>query len=147
VSRRPSGLERCRSEEIDQGYLAADADAEVRVRKIGQQGFLTVKRGSGRDRLEEEIEITQGQLEALWPATDGRRLAKHRFYVPLDGLTAELDVYGGQLDGLITAEVEFDSVADSEGFDPPPWFGREITDDPRYANRALAEAGRAPEGG
>jgi adenylate cyclase len=145
VSRRPSGLERCRSEEIDQGYLAADADAEVRVRRMGEKGFLTVKRGSGRDRLEEEIEITEDQLEALWPATEGRRLAKHRFYVPLGGLTAEVDVYGGQLDGLITAEIEFDSVADSEGFDPPPWFGEEITNDQRYANQALAEHGRPSE--
>jgi adenylate cyclase len=57
------------------------------VRRIGEESFLTVKRGSGRDRLEDEIEITAEQLEALWPATEGRRLAKHRFYVPLDGLT------------------------------------------------------------
>jgi adenylate cyclase len=145
VSRRPSGLERCSSEQIGQGYLAADADAEVRVRRMGEKGVLTVKRGSGRDRLEEEIEITEDQLEALWPATEGRRLAKHRFYVPLDGLTAEVDVYGGHLDGLSTAEVEFDSVADSEGFDPPPWFGEEITNDQRYANQALAEHGRPSE--
>jgi adenylate cyclase len=147
VSRRPSGLERCRSEEIDQGYLAADAESEVRVRRIGAESFLTVKRGSGRDRLEDEIEITAEQLEALWRATEGRRLTKHRFYVPLDGLTAEVDVYGGKLDGLITAEVEFDSVSDSEGFDPPPWFGDEITDDARYANQALAREGIPPEGG
>jgi adenylate cyclase len=147
VSRRPSGLERCRSEQIDQGYLAADAESEVRVRRIGEESFLTVKRGSGRDRLEDEIEITAEQLEALWPATEGRRLAKHRFYVPLDGLTAEVDVYGGKLDGLITAEVEFDSVAHSESFDPPPWFGDEITGDAGYANQALAKDGIPPEGG
>jgi adenylate cyclase len=50
-------------------------------------------------------------------------------------------------EGLITAEVEFDSVSDSEGFDPPPWFGDEITDDARYANQALAREGIPPEGG
>ena len=147
VAHGPSGLERYRSAQIDQGYLAADAEAEVRVRRIDEQGFLTVKRGSGRDRLEEEIEITAQQLEALWPATEGRRLEKRRFYVPLDGLTAEVDVYGGPLDGLITAEVEFESVADSEGFDPPPWFGEEITGDPSYANQALAKGGKPPERG
>jgi adenylate cyclase len=147
VSSGPSGLERCRSEEIDQGYLAADAESEVRVRRIGEQSFLTVKRGSGRDRLEEEIEITGEQLEALWPTTEGRRLSKRRFFIPLDGLTAEVDVYGGELDGLITAEVEFDSVADSERFDPPAWFGNEITGDARYANQALARDGAPREGG
>jgi adenylate cyclase len=146
MSRRPSGLGRCRSEEIDQGYLAADAESEVRLRRVGEESFLTVKRGSGRDRLEKEIEITVDQLEALWPATEGRRLAKRRFYVPLDGLTAEVDVYGGKLDGLLTAEVEFDSVADSEGFDPPSWFGDEITNDPGYANQVLAKKSTPSEG-
>jgi adenylate cyclase len=146
VAQIPGGLERWRSEQIDQGYLAADAESEVRLRRAGDQGFLTVKRGSGRDRLEEEIEITQEQFDALWPATENSRLAKERFYVPLDGLAAEVDVYGGQLDGLITAEVEFDSVADSEVFDPPRWFGDEVTDDPRYANQALAKDGAPPRG-
>jgi adenylate cyclase len=146
VPRRSSGLEGCRFDDIEQGYLAADAESEVRVRRIGKGSRLTVKRGSGRERLEEEIEITDDQFEALWRATEGRRLAKRRYYVPLDDLTAEVDVYGGKLDGLITAEVEFDSVEDSEGFDPPDWFGVEITDDPRYANQALAEGGKPPEG-
>ena len=112
------------------------------MRRIGEGSFLTVKRGSGLERLEEEIEITEEQFDALWPATEGRRLAKRRFYVPLDERTAEVDVYGGGLTGLITAEVEFGSVAESEEFDPPPWFGDEITGDPRYANQVLAVAGR-----
>jgi adenylate cyclase len=146
VSRRPSGLERCRSEDIDQGYLAADAGSEVRVRRMGEENFLTVKRGSGRDRLEDEIAITADQFEALWPATEGRRLSKRRLYVPLDGLTAEVDVYGGELGGLITAEVEFDSVSDSDDFSAPAWFGDEITGDDRYTNRALANDGIPPEG-
>jgi adenylate cyclase len=115
------------------------------VRRIGDELFLTVKRGSGRDRLEEEIEITAEQFEALWPATEGYRLSKRRFYMPLNGLTAEVDAYGGELDGLITAEVEFDSSSDSEAFDPPPWLGDEITDDTRYANQALAKDGIPPE--
>jgi adenylate cyclase len=117
------------------------------VRRIGDESFLTVKRGSGRERLEEEIGITAEQFEALWPATEGRRLSKRRFYVPLDGLTAEVDVYGGLLDGLITAEVEFEASSDSQGFDPPAWFGNEITGDARYANQALAKDGIPPEGG
>jgi adenylate cyclase len=128
------------------GYLAADAKSEVRVRRIGEESFLTVKRGSGRERLEQETEITEEQFRGRWPATEGRRIARHRFYVPLDNLTAEVDVYGGALDGLMTAELEFDSVEDSQDFDPPRWFGDEITDDPRYANRALAQHGRPPEG-
>ena len=138
----PDGLEGCRFEEIEQGYLAVGGESEVRVRGIGEESVLTVKRGSGRERLEEEIEISREQFETLWRATEGRRLAKRRFYVPLDQRTAEVDVYGARLQGLITAEVEFGSMAESEGFDPPAWFGAEVTDDPRYANQALAHQGR-----
>jgi CYTH domain-containing protein len=144
VPERPRGLEGCRSERIEQGYLAADAESEVRVRRIGTGRVLTAKRGTGRDRLEEEIEISDEQFDALWPATEGRRVTKQRFYLPLDGLTAEVDVYRDQLDGLITAEVEFESPAESESFDPPCWFGDEITADRRYANQALAAAESLP---
>jgi CYTH domain-containing protein len=144
VPERPRGLEDCRSERIEQGYLAANAESEVRVRSIGAKRVLTVKRGTGGERLEEEIEISDKQFDALWPATEGRRISKQRFYVPLDALTVELDVYRDQLDGLITAEVEFESSAASERFGPPPWFGDEVTDDRRYANQALAAAGSLP---
>ena len=40
------------------------------------------------------------------------------------------------------AEVEFPSEDASQAFDPPSWFGHELTDDPRYRNRALAVDGR-----
>jgi adenylate cyclase len=144
LSDRPTELDRHPCEEIGQGYLAADAESEVRVRRRGERRVLTVKRGSGRERSELEIEITQELFESLWPATEGRRLAKRRFYVPLDSHTAEVDVYEGELEGLITAEIEFASVAESEEFEAPPWLGDEITGDPRYANQALARDGRPP---
>jgi adenylate cyclase len=111
----------------------------------GNKGVLTVKRGSGRNRLEEEIEITEEQFQVLWPATKGRRIKKRRHLVPLDGLTAEVDVYSGALADLITAEVEFDSIQESEAFDPPACFGDELTDDPRWSNQTLALHGRPSE--
>ena len=65
--------------------------------------------------------------------------------IPLgDGLEAELDVYAGVHDGLLTAEIEFSSVEASEAFDPPAWLGREVTGDARYANQVLALEGRSP---
>jgi adenylate cyclase len=95
--------------------------------------------------LEEEIEITEEQFQVLWPATKGRRIKKRRHLVPLDGLTAEVDVYSGALADLITAEVEFDSIQESEAFDPPACFGDELTDDPRWSNQTLALHGRPSE--
>jgi len=49
--------------------------------------------------------------------------------------------YAGDLAGLTMIDVEFGSEAAAERVRPPGWFGREITDDPRYRNRRLARDG------
>jgi adenylate cyclase len=43
------------------------------------------------------------------------------------------------------AEVEFPDETTAAGFEPPAWFGRELTDDWRYANRSLASDGMPAE--
>jgi adenylate cyclase len=131
---------------IEQGYLAVEEDVEVRLRRAGDELFLTAKGGHGEVREEVEVSIEPRSFEALWPLTAGRRVRKVRHYVPLGhGLRAEVDVYEAGLDGLRTAEVEFDSPAASRAFTPPPWFGKELTGDRRYANQALATVGLPAE--
>jgi len=93
--------------EVIQGYIAlAEDGTEVRLRQIGEQCFQTVKSAGGLIRGEIEVELTQPQFEALWPATAGRRLAKTRYRVPWAGTHVEIDVYSGSLAGLVVAEVE-----------------------------------------
>ena len=127
-------------ERVEQGYLAVAPDGtEVRVRRRDGRCTLTIKSGPAHVRVEEELEIDGRRFESLWALTEGRRIAKTRHVVPLDGgLQAELDVYAEALAGLRVAEVEFPSAADSEAFSPPGWFGRELTGDARYANQSLA---------
>jgi adenylate cyclase len=134
-----------RVEHIEQGYLAIDRDGtEVRIRRRGAGRTLTVKSpDAGRTRVEEELPLDAERFERLWPLTEGRRLEKDRHLIALaGGLTGELDVYGGSLAGLRVVEVEFASEPDSDVFEPPDWFGPEITDDRRYRNRELAAHGR-----
>jgi CYTH domain-containing protein len=144
VTRLPNDLDRHPARPIRQGYLAIEGGGnEVRVRQIGDATVLTVKRGGGRTRIEEEIPIEPAAFERLWPLTEGRRVVKTRHLVPLQGgLVVELDVYEGALAGLVTAEIEFPSEAASSAFSPPPWLGREVTGDVRYANQSLALQGR-----
>jgi CYTH domain-containing protein len=142
VAELPGDLEAHPSEPIEQGYVAIDGAVETRLRRRGGRALLTIKSGSGRVRVEEEFEIGRRRFESLWPLTEGRRVTKMRYELPgPDGLTIELDRYTGELDGLVLAEVEFESEAASDDFDPPAWFAREVTDDLRYANRALAAEG------
>ena len=128
---------------IEQGYVAImDDGVEVRIRRHGDERTLTIKSGPAHVRVEEELGIDERRFDALWPLTDGRRIAKTRHRVPVgDAAVADLDVYHGAHDGLVVAEIEFPSVDDSERFDAPDWLGREVTGDARYANQWLAVHG------
>jgi adenylate cyclase len=143
----PQWLSDCDSGRIEQGYLAIeDGDgAEVRLRRYGGDTWLTVKRGAGKTRTEHEIEISADQFEALWPLTEGRRIDKVRYAVPHGTHEIEVDVFEGDLGELVTGEVEFDSEAQSDEFEPPNWLGEEVTGDPRYANENLAVDGSPEE--
>jgi adenylate cyclase len=132
-------------DEIEQGYLAIGSDGEVRVRHKGNQLLLTAKRGSGLSRQEAEIELDRTRFDELWPLTEGRRLRKRRHVIPHGDLKIEVDVYGGDLEGLIVAEIEFRSEEEARAFDPPGWLGEEVTGDHRYLNETLATTG-APSG-
>ena len=113
------------------------------MRRIDEERLITAKKGSGETREEIEVPIEAGAFDRLWKLTESRRIAKRRFRVPLeDGLCAEVDVYAGDLEGLVVAEVEFSSEEEGDGFRAPEWFGRELTDDHRYANQELATHGR-----
>src|SRR4051794_9750402 len=105
----PADLPDFPASEIRQGYLAVDEDGtEVRIRSRDGSATLTVKQGAGRSRAEEELELGAEDFERLWPLTAGRRVEKRRYEVPAsDGLTIEVDVYAGELAGLVIAEVEF----------------------------------------
>jgi adenylate cyclase len=138
----PPDLAGTDSDEIEQGYLAIGAAGEVRLRRKGQKLVLTAKRGSGLSREEGEIELDRESFEGLWPLTEGRRLHKRRHLIPDGDLTIELDVYEGDLAGLLVAEIEFASEDQARQFEPPEWIGEEVTGDERYLNETLATQGR-----
>ena len=140
---RPSIIAGHPSTRITQGYLAITDDTEVRVRSRDHDRLLTVKRGRGGVRGEVTIPLTREQFDDMWALTAGRRLTKRRWEVPHEGVTLEIDVFDGDLAGLVIAEVEFPSLERSIAFTPPDWFGREVTDDPAYRNAALATTGVA----
>jgi adenylate cyclase len=140
----PPNLEDTDRVELEQGYLAlADEDggAEVRLRRKDDELLLTVKAGTGRTRVEEEIALEREPFESLWPLTAGRRVAKTRHLIPYGELEIEVDVYAGEIEGLIVAEVEFPDEAKADAFETPGWFGEEVTGNKDYLNETLATEG------
>jgi adenylate cyclase len=138
----PPELDRAESDEIEQGYLAIGSDGEVRLRRKGEKLVLTVKRGAGISRDEAEVGLDREAFERLWPLTEGRRLHKRRHVIPHDDLKIEVDVYEGDLEGLVVAEVEFGTEGEARRFDAPEWIGEEVTGDERYLNETLATRGQ-----
>jgi CYTH domain-containing protein len=143
VKELPADLENYPHNEIMQGYLiVTDNDIEVRIRKKGDKYFETVKAGSGLVRKESEKEIPKEAFFDHWPLTEGKRVEKVRYEILYNGKLIELDIYSGDLEGFVVAEVEFESEEESVRFTPPDWFGEEVTHDERYKNKNLALHGK-----
>ena len=102
----PFDLDKFSKTEIQQSYISTDP--VIRIRKSDENYFLTFK-GSGEISREEfETLITKNQYENLLKKAETKVISKTRYFIPLnDGLTAETDIYYGELKGLITTEVEF----------------------------------------
>ena len=142
VDRLPASFASLTGAVIRQGYLIdAEGGVELRIRQKQARFFQTIKAGEGLSRTEIEIELSQDQFQQLWPYTDGRRVSKTRYTLPVGNHTAELDRFDGDLAGLVLVEVEFASVDASREFSPPDWFGADVTEDGRYKNKQLAAHG------
>ena len=125
---------------IRQGYLAVTDTAAVRVRIVDAAAFLTIKSaGPAISREEFEYSIPLGDAEALLALRTGRLIEKRRYIVPHGALRWEIDVFSGDLAGLVIAELELPS--EGTAFARPAWLGAEVTGDPRYANAGLAAHG------
>lgn len=114
------------------------------MRRRAGEAELTVKSGGGLARVEETLALEPAQFERLWPLTAGRRIEKTRYEVEDGAAVIELDVYAGDLDGLVVAELEFGSEEDAAAWSPPAWLGAEVTEDKRYKNQRLALDGAPP---
>ncbi|HOQ17442.1 MAG: CYTH domain-containing protein [Epulopiscium sp.] len=140
VKRLPENLHLYEKEEIIQGYISIDPI--IRLRKSNDNYCLTIKSKGHLKREEVEFPLTKEQFESLWQKVDSNTIYKSRYNIPLENnLVAELDVYHGDLEDLLTVEVEFESEKASEKFTPPDWFGKDVTHDNRYKNSNLAVYG------
>jgi adenylate cyclase len=125
------------SRRLRQGYLALDAQINVRVRTDGKQSWLTIKgEGEGISRPEFEYEIPPADAENLLAMCRGRVVEKTRHHVPAGDHLWEIDEFDGRNRGLVVAELELRD--DAESFGRPPWLGSEVSEDPRYLNANLA---------
>jgi len=127
-----------------QGYIndigamdRGEQKASVRVRIQGDEAFLNLKsRELGSTRQEFDYPIPPDDARALLALCVGGLIDKRRHLVRHEGHLWEVDEFLGDNAGLVVAEIELSSA--DESFVLPPWAGREVTDESRYYNLALA---------
>lgn len=122
---------------LEQGYLSTEP--VVRVRKDDDNYVLTYKSKGFLVREEYNLPLTKESYEHLREKIDGRLIQKERYCIPYaDGLTIELDIFKGDLSPLVMAEVEFQNETSAGEFQPPSWFGEEVTYSKKYHNSMLS---------
>ena len=133
---------------VIQYYTKVDETEEVRYRSVKCEKFYrTEKSGNGLVREEKEIEISEEEFEKNKEQRVGQEVQKLRCIIPYNVLgkeyRIELDVYEGDLSGLVVAEIEFNSVIESKLFKviKPFWLGKDVTEDSSYKNKNLAIRG------
>ncbi|WP_299223285.1 CYTH domain-containing protein [uncultured Psychroserpens sp.] len=125
---------------ITQGFLNTDPERTVRVRVIGNAGFLTVKGKStnnGLTRFEWEKEVHKADAETLLELCKEGVIDKIRYEVKVGDHIFEVDEFFGDNVGLIIAEIELEN--ENELFLKPKWLGKEVTGNSKYYNSQLTK--------
>jgi adenylate cyclase len=123
---------------IRQGYLSADKARVVRIRTAGPDAYVTIK-GPGQ--------ISRAEFEYAIPLDDATLMLdrlclpgvidKTRYKQKLGGHVWEIDVFHGDNEGLVVAEIELKH--EGEAFERPDWALDEVSEDPRYFNASLSK--------
>lgn len=138
----PEGLEKCPSKLIVDVYYPPQRDhASLRIRQRGDHYEVTKKvMAQGTDsshQLEHTIELDKEEFEALTQAP-GKRVAKRRYLYDYRGRTAEIDVFEGELAGLVEVDFEFDSRGEQLAFQMPDFCLADVTQEAFAAGGKLA---------
>ena len=124
---------------IRQGYLSTDKDRVVRIRTAGPDAYVTIK-GPGH--------ISRAEFEYAIPLEDASLMLdqlclpgvidKTRYEQDFGGHKWQIDVFHGDNEGLVVAEIEL--KREGESFERPDWLLEEVSSDPRYFNASLSQA-------
>ncbi|RKZ46859.1 MAG: adenylate cyclase [Gammaproteobacteria bacterium] len=124
---------------IVQGYLATNEFSSTRIRIQNDKANINIKSAT--------LGITRTEFEYSIPVDDARLMLddlcikpvieKIRFTVEHMDHTWEIDIFSGDNEGLIVAEIELSSA--DEAFEKPSWIGEEVSNDARYYNACLVK--------
>lgn len=131
---QPGGI----AKKMKQAYLNVQADKTIRVRTANEKAFLTIKgKASGISRDEFEYEIPYSDALELFDLCEGNPVEKTRWVNEIQGKIWEIDVFEGENDGLVLAEIELND--ENEAFNKPNWLLEEVSTNTSYYNFYLSK--------
>lgn len=140
---RPPGLNLASSEKLIDVYFPDDpaVHPRLRIRQKGDRFELTKKlpisENDASAHSETTIELTQQEFDEL-TAQSKRRVEKTRFYLPIEGRDAEIDVFEGKLKGLVLLDFEFSNANEMKDFLKPEVCLADVTQEEFIAGGLLA---------
>lgn len=93
--------------------------------------------GGARQSLITTIYLSQEEF-CVFAKLPAKVLSKSRYSVPPFGI----DVFEGELNGLVMAEAEFDGADGASGLKLPPFLAHEVTEDYRFTGGSLVSVSR-----
>lgn len=138
VAEKWNALEKPQGSYLKQSYISTDPEKTIRIRIIGSEALIGIKgKMKGISRSEYEYKIPMQDAIDMMAEFGEKSIEKTRYLIPYEGKTWEVDVFAGENDGLIIAEIELES--ENEAFNKPAWLDKEVTTDSRYLNVLLQE--------
>lgn len=126
----PEGLRDSEFKEIIDIYYPKHYDHPViRLRKNGDKFELTKKEPMNDDaseQVEHTLFLTPEEFNEF-SKLEGKKVYKKRYYYNYNGRVAEIDVFQGDLKGLIVVDFEFSSVEEKNSFEIPDFCLVDIT--------------------
>ncbi|MFA6255750.1 MAG: hypothetical protein WC606_01075 [Candidatus Absconditabacterales bacterium] len=137
----PKGLSKYPHKDLLDIYIPFESDhAHVRIRKNGESMVIMKKELTNPNDLssqqESVIHLTHKEFSAL-SQVPGKRIHKHRYYIPYKGITLEVDVFLEALSGLILVDAEFTDEETKNNFQMPEFCLCEVTQDVEFAGGLL----------
>ena len=122
-----------------QGYMQSGKQSSIRVRLTDDKAWLNIKSATlGVSRNEYEYEIPLADAREMLASLCGDSvISKTRYRVPVASHTWEVDIFSGDNQGLVVAEIELSE--EEEAFETPSWAGEEVSHDARYYNVCLVK--------
>ena len=139
----PEGLKACKSKELIDIYIpkVIEIHAPIRIRKNGEKYEITKKttvvEGDHSVKNEQTIDLLKHEFDKLEKEISGRRVRKMRYLYPVNGKTAEVDVFMEALTGLILIDFEFATIEEKDAFKMPFFCLADVTQEEFVAGGML----------